>query len=192
MLANAAIQARPGVFAGRPAALTDVVPAAAAAAPAVAPRAPWARAHLSFRGTRLFSAIMLGWAGLVLFAFGMFAVPAAHDLGRGAVDPGLMSLLGTAAPFLWALGILHVVAALGMTREWQVWGFRLAMWMVAVGVFAVAAGLVFAVAGRDPFALVDPASPSGPDGIALLAWTLGVYALVGWGLRRILTARRLI
>jgi hypothetical protein len=134
---------------------------------------------------------MLGWAGLILFAFGMFAVPAANDLGRGSVDPGLMHLLGTAAPFIWALGILHLIAAVGITREWPTWGFRLATWMLAAGVFAVAAGLVLAVAGRDPFGLTDPAAPSGANGIALLAWTLGLYALVGWGLRRILTARQL-
>jgi hypothetical protein len=190
MLANAAVQARPGIFAGRPAALTDTPPMVVPSAFAVAPAAPWARSHLSFRGTRLFTGLMLGWAGLILFAFGMFAVPAANDLGRADVDPGLMAMLGSVAPFLWALGILHLIAAVGVTREWRTWGFRLSMWMLALGVFAVSAGLVFAVAGRDPFALTDPGASS-PNGTALLVWTLGMYGIVGWGLRRILAARGL-
>jgi hypothetical protein len=191
MLANTAVQARPGIFAGRPVAVTDAVPAAPAT-PRPRAEAPWARRHLSFRGTRIFTGLMLGWAGLILFAFGMFAIPAANDLGRADVDPGLMALLGAAAPWIWALGILHVIAAVGVSRDRQTWGFRLAIWMLAIGVFAVAAGLVFALAGRDPFALADPASPSGANGIALLTWTLGLYALAGWGIRRVVGARQLL
>lgn len=191
MLANAAVQARPGIFAGRPVALTDAVPAAAIA-PSARPQAPWARRHLSFRGTRIFTGLMLGWAGLILFAFGMFAIPAAHDLGRAGVDPGLMALLGSAAPWIWGLGILHAIAAIGVARDWRTWGFRLSIWLLAIGVLIVATGLVFAVAGRDPFALADPASPSEANGIALLAWTLGLYGLAGWGVRRIVAARQLV
>ncbi len=193
MLTNTAVQAGPGIFAGRPAALTEAVVAVAPPAGIVGrPRTPWAQRHLTFRGTRVFTALMLGWAGLVLFAFGAFAVPAANDLGRAETDGGLMSLLGSIAPLLWGLGVVHVVAAVGVARDRLTWGFGLAIWMLAIGTLVVAAGLVFALAGRDPFALADPASPSAANGTGLLIWMLGLYALAGWGVRRIVAARQLL
>ena len=187
MIATGTVQTYPGAFAaGRPAALTTSTDQA----PAPRPRTPWSRNHLSFRGTRIFTALMLGWAGLVLAAFGGVAVPAANDLGRASLDAGLMGLLGTLAPALVVLGVLHVVAAFGVGRD-RAWGFRLGVWMLAAGVLFVVGGLVFAVAGRDPFALADPASPAAANGIALLAWTLGLYSLAGWGLGRVIAARGL-
>ena len=194
MLANTAVQARPGAFAGRsaarpaarPAALTRTVPVDGATF-AVRPVAPWARGHLSFRGTRIFTGLMLGWVGFIMFAFGAFAVPAASDTRRAEVDAGLMALLGTVAPWLVALGITQLVAAVAIARD-RAWGLRAAQWLLAAGSLVVLGGLVFAVAGRDPFALTDPAA----NGVALLAWTLGLYALVGWGVRRIVAARQLL
>lgn len=197
MLANTAALARPGIFAGRPAGLTDHVPSTpetlvATGAPlAVRPAAPWIRGHRSFRGTRIFTGLMLGWAGLISFAFAAFAVPAANNLGRGEVDPGLMSLLGSVAPWLAAFGIAQVVISIGIARD-RAWGFRLGMWALAIGGLVVLSGLVFALAGRDPFSLTDPASPPAANGVALFAWTLALYALVGWGMRRILAARQLV
>jgi hypothetical protein len=191
MLANTAIQARPGIFAGRPAALESVPVVPVAEPGVVTPRAPWRRGHLSFRGTRIFTSLMLGWAGLIVLGFAAFAVPAASALGRDEVDPGLMHLLGSIAPWLVAFGIVHVVAAVGIGRDRE-WGFRLGIWTLAGGTLVVLAGLVFAVAGRDAFSLTDPASSGAANGIALFAWTLALYALVGWGVRRILAARALL
>jgi hypothetical protein len=192
MLTNTAVQAGPGILARRPAALTDAVAAVAPTGVVGRPRTPWAERHLTFRGTRVFTALMLAWVGLILFAFGAFAVPAANDLGRAKADAGLMSLLGSIAPLLWGLGVVHVVAAVGVARDRLTWGFGLAIWMLAIGALVVAAGLVFALAGRDPFALADPASPRAANGTGLLIWTLGLYALAGWGVRRIVAARQLL
>jgi hypothetical protein len=170
------------------------VPSAVPAAPSrylVAPRAPWSRHHLSFRGTRIFTALMLGWVGLIVIAFGAFAVPAAHAAGRGEADAGLMSLLGSIAPALWAFGIVHLVAGVGILRDRASWGFGLATWLLVGGVLVITAAAVLTVAGRDAFALVAPTTSSAGTGIGLLAWTLGLYGLVGWGVRRIVVAREL-
>jgi hypothetical protein len=166
---------------------------AVATAPAylVQPRAPWKRHHLSFRGTRILTALMLGWVGVIEFAFGIFAVPAANDLGRASLDAGLMSLLGTLAPFVWALGIAHVVAAYGVGLD-RAWGFRHATWLLSLGVLLIAGGLVFVVAGRDPFRLVDGAAAPAVNGLGLLGATLVLYAIAGWGVRRIVAARSLV
>ncbi len=190
MLANPAVPARPGILTQRAGAPTIAAPTAEASPFAVRPRMPWARHHLAFRGTRIFSALMLSWAGLILIGFGAFAVPAANELGRAEADPGLMSLLGTVAPLIWGLGIIHLVGAVGLARDRLTWGIRLVTWLLAAGGLVVAAGLVLVLAGRDPVALVHLGTPAG-NGIGLLAWTLGLYALVGWGVRRVVTARQL-
>lgn len=190
MFASPAIPARPGILVGRPAAEIEAVDAARASM-RPRPTAPWGRGHLSFRGTRIFTGLMLGWAGLIVLSFGSLAVPAANDLGLASADPGLMHLLGSIAPWLAAFGIVQLVAGVGITRD-RGWGYRLGTWALAIGTFVVLAGTVLALAGRDPFAIADPASPPVANGVALFAWTLGLYGLVGWGVRRILAARALI
>ena len=193
MIATApAIQPVPGFLAGRPAAAVaprSVTVEASTELP-VGRHAGWASRHRTFRGTRIFTGLVLGWAGLILGSFGAFAVPAANALGRSAQDAGLMGLLGMVAPWLVVLGVFHVIAAVGIGRD-RPWGFRIATWMLAIGVFVVIAATIFTVAGRDPFLLADPASTPGANGAGLLAWTLGLYALTAWGMRRTLSARGL-
>jgi hypothetical protein len=181
---------RPAILVRRPADVASAVPGAPSRY-LVAPRAPWSRHHLSFRGTRIFTALMLGWVGLILIAFGAFAVPAATAGGRGEADSGLLSLVGSIAPALWGFGIVHLVAGLGIVRDRASWGFGLATWLLVVGVLIITAGAVLTVAGRDAFALVAPTTASAGTGIELLAWTLALYGLVGWGVRRIVVAREL-
>ncbi|HKG55729.1 MAG TPA: hypothetical protein VKA85_00595 [Candidatus Limnocylindrales bacterium] len=145
-------------------------------------------AHLTFRGTRLLTALILGFAGFVLIAFGGLAVPLSAELGGAAVDPGLMSALLGIAPLVVVLGIVHVIAAIGVARDRR-WGQRLALWMVALGTFATLAGIVFALAGRDPFAVANPARDASRDGLGILLWTLAWYGIAAGGVQRIIAGR---
>lgn len=189
MLANPALPAPRGLIAPR----TVAVPPHPDAFPQrVIPRAPWARNHRSFRGTRILTAAVFFWAGAILVAFGALVTPAAHDLGRAELDAGLMALLGTVAPWVTLLGAANVVAAWGIVRD-RGWWLGFSLWLLAAGAFVVMAGAVLAVAGRDPFLLMDraPASPAG-QGLAILGWTLALYGVAAWGVRRIALARRLL
>ncbi len=190
MLASPAIPARRGLFA-------PAVPAVVASDVAVAedhprvhvtPRAPWARGHRTFRGTRILTAAALTWSGAILVAFGAMVVPAAHDAGRAA-DRGLLELLGSVAPWIAGLGIVTLIAAVGAARDRR-WWTGLSTWVLAGGSLAVIAALVLAVAGRDPFALSAGGSPSG-QGLGILVWTLALLGIAGWGVRRVARAREL-
>jgi hypothetical protein len=190
MLANPAIPARPGFFAP---ATPDVVPQAEAFAEErrvhVTPRAPWALGHRKLRGTRILTALALFWTGAILVAFGAMVVPAAHDAGRAAVDTGLMSLLGTAAPLITTLGIVTVIAAFGAARDRR-WWTALATWVLAGGALVVVSAAILAVAGRDPFAMSVSGSPAG-QGLGILTWTLALLGIAAWGVRRVARAREL-
>jgi Na+/H+-dicarboxylate symporter len=145
-------------------------------------------AHLTFRGTRLLTGLILGFAGFVLIAFGGLAVPLSAELDGGAIDPGLMSTLLRIAPLVVVLGILHVIAGVGVARDRR-WGQRLALWMVAFGTLATVAGIVVALAGRDPFAVANPAPGASRDGLGILLWTLAWYGIAAAGLQRIIAGR---
>jgi hypothetical protein len=155
----------------------------------VTPRAPWSLGHRKFRGTRILTAAALFWTGAILVAFGAMVVPAAHDAGHAGLDQGLMSLLGTAAPWVTALGVVTVIAAFGAARDRR-WWTSLATWVLAGGALVVLAGAVLAVAGRDPFAMSVAASPSG-QGLGILVWTLALLGIAAWGVRRVARAREL-
>jgi hypothetical protein len=144
-------------------------------------------AHLTFRGTRLLTGLVLGFAGFVLIAFSGLAVPISAELGAGSVDPGLMSALLTIAPLVFVLGIVHVVAGIGVGRDRR-WGYTLGLWTVSLGTFVTLLGIVVAIAGRDPFAMANPAGQS-TDGLGILLWTLFWYGVAAAGLQRILGGR---
>ncbi|MFL5680827.1 MAG: hypothetical protein ACJ77B_09535 [Chloroflexota bacterium] len=144
--------------------------------------------HLTFRGTRVLTGLILGFAGFVLIAFGGLAVPLSAELDRGAMDPGLMSALLGIAPLVVVLGILHVIAGIGVARDRR-WGQRLALWMIALGTLATVAGIVVAVAGRDPFAVANSAPSGSHDGLGILLWTLAWYGIAAAGLQRIIAGR---
>ncbi len=194
MLASPAIPSRRGLFA--PAARApEVVPYEEAVAEDrprvhVTPRAPWSGGHRTFRGTRILTAVTLFWSGAILVAFGAMVVPAAHDAGRAELDAGLMSLLGSVAPWITALGIVTLIAAVGAARDRR-WWTGLATWVLAGGALAVVAAAVLAVAGRDPFALSVAGSPAG-EGLGILAWTLALLGISAWGVRRVARARELV
>jgi hypothetical protein len=165
--------------------------AAATPSPIVFPVVPVVRYRAPqtlFRGTRLLTGLVLGFAGLLAVGFAGVAVPVASALGLGRVDPGLMDALARLAPYLLVLGGLHLLAAVGVWRD-RAWGYRLATWMVALGVLATTAGLVVALAGRDPLAITDASASMPSEGVGILAWTLLWYGVAGWGIQRVLAAR---
>jgi hypothetical protein len=144
--------------------------------------------HLAFRGTRILTAIFLGWTGLIVLSFGVLGLTTPPGAAGGTGDPGLYRFINAAAPWLVALGVAHIVAAIGIGRDRR-WAFHLALWMLALGLLIVLTGLVAIVAGRDAFAVVDPLGRR--DGLGVLLVAVGLYGLVGWGIRRIAEARRL-
>jgi hypothetical protein len=146
------------------------------------------RPQTAFRGTRTLTGLVLGFAGLVAVAFGGVAVPLASAVGLGAVDRPFMDALTRLAPYLVVLGALHLVAAVGVWTDRR-YGYILGTWMVASGVLFATAGLVMALAGRDPFALTTQSASASPDGIGILLWTLAWYGVAGWGIQRIVIAR---
>jgi hypothetical protein len=144
--------------------------------------------HLAFRGTRILTAIFLGWTGLIVLSFGLLGLTTPRETAGGSVDGGLYAFLNTIAPWLVGLGVAHLVAALGIGRD-RPWAYRLALWMLAVGLLLVLTALIAIVAGRDAFAIVDPLGRR--DGLGLFLVALALYGIVGWGIRRIGDARRL-
>jgi hypothetical protein len=142
-----------------------------------------------FRGTRILTGLILGFAGFLAVGFFGTAVPVAAGMGLGRVDPGLMDALSRLAPYGLFLGALHLIAAVGVWND-KAWGYRLGTWMVALGVLATTAGLVVALAGRDPFAVTDASASLSSEGVAILAWTLLWYGLAGWGIQRVVTGRQ--
>jgi hypothetical protein len=144
--------------------------------------------HLAFRGTRILTALMLAWSGLIILSFGVLGLTTPRDVAGGAADPGLHAFLSSAAPWLVGLGVAHLVAAVGIGRD-RPWAYGVAMWMLAVGLIIVIAGLVAVIAGRDPFAIVDPLGRD--DGLGMMLVAVALYGIVGWGIRRIGDARRL-
>jgi hypothetical protein len=147
-----------------------------------------ARGHQTFRGTRFLIGLVLGFIGLVLVSFGGLAVPVAQALGQTTVDPGLMDTLVRLEPVFVIAGVLHVAAATGVILDRR-WGYALAVWMVAMGVFVSLGGIVFATAGRDPFALASPDPAAGTSGLGTLACTLACYVLAALGVGRVINAR---
>jgi hypothetical protein len=141
----------------------------------------------SYRGTRLLAGSILTFAGLVLLAFGGIATPIAASLSD-TPDAGLLSTLVTLAPFVVVAALLHVVAAVGVFRD-RDWGYRLAIWMIALAVFVILAGIVMALAGRDPFAVASTDPKATGDGLGILLWTLAWYGVAAWAIQRVLVGR---
>lgn len=162
-----------------------------APAPIVFPVTPVVRLRApqtAFHGTRTLTGLVLAFAGIVAVAFGGIAVPLAAAFGLGAADPTLMSALSRVAPFILVVGGFHLVAAVGIWADRR-WGYTIGTWMIALGVLGSTAGLVVAIAGRDPFAVLGGLGSSG-DGIGILAWTLAWYGVAAWGIQRVVVGRR--
>ena len=118
------------------------------------------RPQTLFRGSRILAGLIFVFGGILLAAMGALGMPA--------------------APLLSAFGVLQVLAGIGLWMD-RGWGFGLAAWGLAAGVFATLGGIVIGVIGRDPL---------GDGGTAFLAWTLLWYGVAAWALQRTVVARQ--
>jgi hypothetical protein len=114
-----------------------------------------------YRGSRLAASFLLVLTGSAVLSVGLFILPSA--VGRGAA--WWIVPLGVAA------GILHFAALVGISRG-RDWGRTLAVLIAEFG-------------GAHPF------GASSATGVGLLAWSLGVYALLGIAAGRIPVLARL-
>jgi hypothetical protein len=120
-----------------------------------------------YRGSRLAASFLLVLTGSAATAIGVGAMPA-------MVGPNAWPLVFLAIAF----GIAHFVALFGIARARE-WGRTLAVTIAEIG-GGISFATLFAIAlGANPFA----ASPLGDEALAngtgLVAWSLGMYLLLG-------------
>jgi hypothetical protein len=127
-----------------------------------------------YRGSRLAASFLLVLTGLMTLALGLFVVPAAVG-ATGA---------RWATPIVLFFAILHFAALVGVYRG-RDWGRNLAVFVAEMGGGVAILGAVALVTGAHPFG-ADSATGAG-----LLAWTAGVYALLGIAAGRIPVLSRL-
>jgi len=127
-----------------------------------------------YRGSRLAASVLLVLTGLTALAAALFVVP-------GAVgDTGGRWL----TPVVLLLAILHFVALVGIYRG-RDWGRNLAVFIAELGGGIAILGAIALLTGARPFG-----ADSG-SGLGLIAWTAGVYALLGISAGRIPVLSRL-
>jgi hypothetical protein len=127
-----------------------------------------------YRGSRLAASFLLVLTGSAVLSVGLFILPSA--VGRGAA--WWIVPLGVAA------GILHFAALVGISRG-RDWGRTLAVLIAEFGGGIAILGAVALLTGAHPF------GASSATGVGLLAWSLGVYALLGIAAGRIPVLARL-
>jgi hypothetical protein len=127
-----------------------------------------------YRGSRLAASFLLFLTGLAATAAAIFVVPPAVA-GTGA------RLLIPAA-FVGA--ILHLAAFVGLARG-RDWGRNLAVFIAEMGGgLAILAAIAMAVGAR-------PFGADGAAGLGFVAWSAGVYALLGIAAGRVPVLARL-
>jgi len=127
-----------------------------------------------YRGSRLAASFLLVLAGFAASAIALFVLPAA---GAGGAGPG-----ATAAAILFAVG--HWTALVGVARG-RDWGRNLAVFVAELGGgLAILAGIALLVGAR-------PFGPAAGSAAGLVAWTAGVYALLGIAAGRVPVLARL-
>jgi hypothetical protein len=122
------------------------------------------RAQTLFRGSRILTGLILAFSGVLLAALA----------SRGLAPAQLLSIVG----------VLQILAAVGVWMD-RGWGFALAIWVLAAGVFVVVGGIVLVLLGLDPLA-----GQGAGGGLALLVWTLFWYGVAAWALQRTVIARQ--
>ncbi len=127
-----------------------------------------------FRGSRLAASFLLVLTGLTALATALFVVPAAVGAGGGR----------WLTPVVLFLAILHFVALVGIYRG-RDWGRNLAVFVAELGGGIAILGAISLLTGAHPFG-ADSAT-----GLGLIAWSAGVYALLGIAAGRIPVLSRL-
>jgi hypothetical protein len=127
-----------------------------------------------YRGSRLAASILLVLTGVTALATALFIVPpAVGDTGGRWLTPVVL-----------ALAILHFVALVGIYRA-RDWGRNLAVFIAELGGGIAILGAISLLTGARPFG-ADTST-----GLGLIAWTAGVYALLGIAAGRIPVLSRL-
>ena len=127
-----------------------------------------------YRGSRLAASFFLVLTGFAVLAIALFTLPAA--VGHGGA--WWIVPLGIVA------GILHFTALVGIARG-RDWGRTLAVLIAEFGGGIAILGAIALLTGAHPF------GASAATGVGLLAWSLGVYALLGIAAGRIPVVARL-
>jgi hypothetical protein len=115
-----------------------------------------------YRGSRLAASFLLVLTGFAASAIALFVVPAAAVGGAG--------LWAIPTAILFAIG--HWTALVGVARG-RDWGRNLAVFVAELGGGLAILGGVALLVGARPF------GPVAGTGVGLVAWTAGVYALLG-------------
>ncbi len=79
------------------------------------------RPQTLFRGSRILTGVVLAFSGVLLASLASRGLPPAQLLG--------------------IVGVLQVLAAVGVWMD-RGWGFALAIWVLAAGIFVVVGGIV--------------------------------------------------
>jgi hypothetical protein len=127
-----------------------------------------------YRGSRLAASFLLVLTGSATLAVAGFVLPAQVRAG------GAWWLV----PLAITAGILHFAALVGIVRG-RDWGRTLAVLIAESGGGLAILGAVALLTGAHPFGSSDG------TGLGLLAWSLGVYALLGIAAGRIPVLARL-
>ena len=127
-----------------------------------------------YRGSRLAACFLLVLTGLAATAVALFVVPAGLADGAGR----------WLAPLAIVFAILHGVALVGIARG-RDWGRNLAVFVAELGGGLAILGAVALLTGARPFG-ADSATGAG-----FLAWTAGVYAILGIAAGRVPVVARL-
>ena len=137
--------------------------------------------HAHRRGTRGFGAFVIGLAGFVVLGIGAVVLPSL------AFDRIAMSWL---IPLTVSFGIGHLVAAVGLIRA-RVWAASLTGYLAAAGIGVAAYGLLVTMTGLDPFGATSslPSDQARAEGIGLLVWMAGLWALAARSANKAVAAR---
>ena len=129
-----------------------------------------------YRGSRLAASFLLFLTGFAVLAVGATVVPA-------AVWPGSAWVL---IPLVIAFGVVHLVALVGLIRG-RTWARDLAVSIAETGGgIAIAAGIALAMgANLIGSASALPADVARAEAAGLVAWFVGLYALLGISAGRI-------
>jgi hypothetical protein len=127
-----------------------------------------------YHGSRLAASFLLVLTGFAVLAVALFTLPTA--VGSGAA--WWIVPLGISA------GILHFAALVGIFRG-RDWGRSLALLIAELGGGIAILGGIALLTGARLF------GASSATGLGLLAWTLGVYGLLGIAVGRIPVVARL-
>jgi hypothetical protein len=127
-----------------------------------------------YRGSRLAASFLLVLTGTAVFATGLLVLPPVV----GATSARWLT------PMVLAFAILHFAALVGIARG-RDWGRNLAVFVAELGGGVAILGAIAIVTGAHPF------GGDSATGLGLIAWTAGIYALLGIAAGRIPVLARL-